>query len=136
MDNCLPGIMFDIGFIELILVAVVALLVIGPERLPAAARVLGKWAGIAKGLVNHVKEEIDREVQTEAIKAQFKQAADEARQQFDSNDIKQELQESKQLLEEGLEDVKTNLQQGEDAFHAHLQSLKNDSPPTTDKPDE
>lgn len=54
--------MFDIGFWELGLIAVVALLVIGPERLPDVARTLGKWIGGARRLINSVQAEINAEV--------------------------------------------------------------------------
>lgn len=54
--------MFDIGFWELALIAVVGLLVIGPERLPAVARTAGKWIGSVRRLVNNVQAEIKAEV--------------------------------------------------------------------------
>ena len=54
--------MFDIGFWELILIAVVALLVIGPERLPKVARMAGLWMGRARRTLASVKDEIDREL--------------------------------------------------------------------------
>jgi sec-independent protein translocase protein TatB len=54
--------MFDIGFSELAVVAIVALLVIGPERLPGVARTVGKWVGAARRFVNNVQAEINAEV--------------------------------------------------------------------------
>jgi sec-independent protein translocase protein TatB len=54
--------MFDIGFMELVLVAVVALLVIGPERLPAVARTVGFWIGKVRKFVASVQEDFNREV--------------------------------------------------------------------------
>lgn len=54
--------MFDIGFWELGLIAVVGLLVIGPERLPDVARTVGKWIGSARRLMNTVQAEINAEV--------------------------------------------------------------------------
>lgn len=54
--------MFDIGFWELGLIAVVALVVIGPERLPGVARTAGKWIGTAKRFVNSVQTDINTEV--------------------------------------------------------------------------
>jgi sec-independent protein translocase protein TatB len=68
--------MFDIGFSELILVFVIALLVVGPERLPRIARTAGLWVGKMRGFVSSVKAEIDRELATEELKkALAKQAA-------------------------------------------------------------
>jgi sec-independent protein translocase protein TatB len=60
--------MFDIGALELILVAVVALLVVGPERLPKLARTAGLWAGRARRAFLSVKSEIDREIRAEELK--------------------------------------------------------------------
>ncbi len=47
--------MFDIGFLELCLIAVVSLLVIGPEKLPRVARTVGLWTGKARGMIRTVK---------------------------------------------------------------------------------
>ena len=60
--------MFDIGFFELVLIGVVALLVIGPERLPMVARKGGMWAGRARRFVSSVKRDIDKEIQAEECK--------------------------------------------------------------------
>ena len=54
--------MFDIGMLELGLIAVVALLVIGPERLPAVARTVGFWFGKARKFVTSVQDDFNREV--------------------------------------------------------------------------
>lgn len=59
--------MFDIGFWELLLIAGIALLVLGPERLPRAASTVGRWIGqarrLARGLQSQVREELAREEQ-------------------------------------------------------------------------
>ncbi|MGQ0751517.1 MAG: Sec-independent protein translocase protein TatB [Betaproteobacteria bacterium] len=60
--------MFDIGFSELLVIAVVALLVIGPERLPKAARTLGHLFGRMQRYVNDVKADIGREMELEELK--------------------------------------------------------------------
>jgi sec-independent protein translocase protein TatB len=60
--------MFDIGFWELTLVAVVALLVVGPERLPRLARTAGLWIGKGRRVLASVKGEIDREQKAEELK--------------------------------------------------------------------
>ena len=52
--------MFDIGFSELMVIGVVALLVIGPEKLPKVARTLGHLLGRAQRYVNDVKSDINR----------------------------------------------------------------------------
>lgn len=53
--------MFDIGFWELALLAVIGLIVLGPERLPAVARTVGLWVGRVRGYVRGLSEELERE---------------------------------------------------------------------------
>jgi|GEM_PF-723051 len=60
--------MFDIGFWELTTIAVIALLVIGPDKLPGVARTTGKWVGRARRFVTDVKTDIDRELKQEEIR--------------------------------------------------------------------
>lgn len=60
--------MFDIGFSELFVIAVVALLVIGPERLPKAARTLGHLFGRMQRYVNDVKADISREMELDELR--------------------------------------------------------------------
>ncbi len=67
--------MFDVGFSELIMVAVVALLVVGPERLPKVARVAGMWLGRARRTLVSVKQEIDREMKAGELTEILKQQA-------------------------------------------------------------
>jgi sec-independent protein translocase protein TatB len=67
---------FDVGFWELAIIAVIALLVIGPERLPKAARTAGLWVGRARRMVTDVKADIDREIR-EGDLAELKKAGEE-----------------------------------------------------------
>jgi len=62
---------FDIGFSELLVIAVVALVVLGPERLPKAARFAGLWVRRARNQWDSVKQELERELQAEDIKRQM-----------------------------------------------------------------
>lgn len=68
--------MFEIGFWELVVVAVVALIVVGPEKLPGLARTAGLWLGKARRMIANVKAEVDRELQLEELKRSFQQQAD------------------------------------------------------------
>ncbi|MDH3643694.1 MAG: Sec-independent protein translocase protein TatB [Gammaproteobacteria bacterium] len=63
--------MFDIGFPELILIAVVGLLVIGPERLPEALRTLGLWLGRMRRSFVSVKNEIEKEIGMDEVRRQL-----------------------------------------------------------------
>jgi len=60
--------MFDLGFSELMVIALVALIVIGPERLPRVARTLGHLAGRLQRYVADVKADISREVELDELK--------------------------------------------------------------------
>lgn len=65
--------MFEIGFGELVVIAVVALLVVGPERLPGLARTAGLWLGKGRRMIAQVKAEVDRELQLEDIRQTLRQ---------------------------------------------------------------
>lgn len=71
--------MFDIGFSELLLIAVVALVVLGPERLPGAARTLGALLRRVRDGWSSVRAEVERELQTEELRQTVKDAADSVR---------------------------------------------------------
>lgn len=63
--------MFEIGFGELLLVALVALLVLGPERLPVAARMAGLWIGRLRRSFQNIKAEVEREIGADEIRRQL-----------------------------------------------------------------
>lgn len=71
--------MFDIGFTELMVIALVGLIVIGPERLPKVARTAGHLLGRLQRYVSDVKSDINREMQLEELKKLQAQVAEEAR---------------------------------------------------------
>ncbi|MCK5716208.1 MAG: twin-arginine translocase subunit TatB [Thiomargarita sp.] len=66
--------MFDIGFWELSLIAIIALMVFGPEKLPSAARTAGLWIGRARRFVSTMKQDIDREIHLQDIQESIKQS--------------------------------------------------------------
>ncbi len=67
--------MFDIGFGELLLVGVIALVVLGPERLPRAARTAGLWLGRARATAQRFTAEIDRELKAEELRQTLREQA-------------------------------------------------------------
>jgi sec-independent protein translocase protein TatB len=85
--------MFDVGFSELLLTALVALLVIGPERLPKVARTIGLWTGRARRFVNQVKEDIDREIKAEELKRVMQE-------QVKSTGIHEIIEETRDTIDE------------------------------------
>ncbi|AIR88413.1 Sec-independent protein translocase protein TatB [Pseudomonas cremoricolorata] len=80
--------MFGISFGELLLVGLVALLVLGPERLPGAARTAGLWVGRLKRSFNSIKMEVEREI-----------GADEIRRQLHNEHILSMEEEARRLLD-------------------------------------
>jgi sec-independent protein translocase protein TatB len=63
--------MFDIGFTELLLVGIVALVVLGPDRLPGAVRTAGLWIGRIKRSFSAIKAEVEREIGADEIRRQL-----------------------------------------------------------------
>ena len=70
--------MFDVGFSELVVIALVALVVIGPERLPKVARTAGILLGRLQRYVNDVKSDINREIQLDELKKLQEQVSEQA----------------------------------------------------------
>ena len=60
--------MFDIGFWEIMFIGLIALVVVGPERLPKLAYTAGKWLGKGRSMLSAVKGEIDKEMKAEELK--------------------------------------------------------------------
>lgn len=87
--------MFDIGFMELCLIGVVALLVVGPERLPRLARTAGMWVGRARRFMSEVKSDISAEMREQDLGA--------------LQDIKQDLQQARTELEQTSSDLSQSL---------------------------
>lgn len=59
--------MFDIGFSELVAIGLIALIVLGPKRLPEVARTAGRWMGQLRRFIADVKSDLDREIHTEDL---------------------------------------------------------------------
>ncbi len=85
--------MFDVSFWEISIVAIIALLVIGPERLPAVARTAGRWYGKLQRFVTTVREDIERELKA----SELKQIMDEQKNELDQ--LKRSLDQTRSELE-------------------------------------
>ncbi|SBV37312.1 Sec-independent protein translocase protein TatB [uncultured Stenotrophomonas sp.] len=96
--------MFDIGFSELLLIAVVALVVLGPERLPKAARFAGLWVRRARNQWDSVKQELERELHAEELKRNLdavRQSMQQAEQ--DVRDGTRQVQQQAEVLRRDVE---------------------------------
>ena len=85
--------MFDFGFSEMLVIGVIALVVLGPERLPVVARTAGEWVGKAQRFVAQVKSDIDRETEL----SELKRIQDEAKALAD--DVKSTVEKSAAQIE-------------------------------------
>ena len=101
--------MFDVGFSELLIIAVVALLVLGPERLPKAARLAGLWVRKARAQWYSVKSELELELAQEEMKKHLQEAENSIRAPM------QELQQDLRQAEDGLNAALTDLARSAEA---------------------
>lgn len=90
--------MFDIGFTELLLIAIVGLVVLGPERLPGAIRTATLWIGRVRRSFNNIKKEIEKEV-----------GADEIRRQLHNETIMGDIEEGRKQINELRSDVENQM---------------------------
>lgn len=107
--------MFDIGFSELLVIAVVALVVLGPERLPKAARFAGLWVRRARTQWDSVKQELERELQAEEIKRQMQ-------------DVRQGMQDTENQLRASGEAIRREAQQAQHEGDALAQEVRAPAP--------
>ena len=101
--------MFDIGFSEMVVCAVVALVVIGPERLPKVARTLGVLFGRLQRYVAQVKSDINREMDMAdlgKVKTEFESAARSFETDFKSQaaDVEREVRDAQSAIEKSLDE--------------------------------
>ena len=113
--------MFDIGFLELAIIAVVGLIVIGPERLPEVARTVGTWVGRFRRFVTSVKSDIDRELRQDEIRKAIERDAglDELKQIMNTETFTLEEEEKPEYQVKAVSD----------------EELKQNDTPTADNPE-
>lgn len=104
--------MFDIGFWELAVIGVVALLVVGPERLPGLARTAGMWVGRTRRFVSGVKADIDREIAADELKKALAKQAD-------SESLYEIIEETKQTILDAQDEVKQSTEPDTQAAVTH-----------------
>ena len=104
--------MFDVGFSELLIIAVVALLVLGPERLPKAARFAGLWVRKARAQWYSVKSELELELAQE--------------------EMKQHLQSVENSIKAPMQELQSDLRNAQDEINnGFVDAIETDVPPET-----
>ncbi|MGO4221423.1 Sec-independent protein translocase protein TatB [Lysobacter sp. TAF61] len=102
--------MFDIGFSELFVIAIVALLVLGPERLPKAARFAGLWVRRARAQWHSVKSELEHELAAEELKRNLR-------------DTEQSLREAHDEIKSGFDEARNRIQREGDALRRGVDEI-------------
>lgn len=108
--------MFDIGFPELMIVSIVALLVIGPEKLPETVRTLALWVGRIKRSLANIKLELENEI-----------GADEIRQQLRNEGIMKELNDAKRNLDGIMQETNATISDIKQSAKTHTATVKPDA---------
>ena len=101
--------MFDIGFSELIVIGIVTLVVVGPERMPRVARTAGLLLGRMQRYVNGVKADISREIQLDELKRLQSEMQESARN-FEQS-MNQEIKAIEANVQESVDSVESSIQQ-------------------------
>lgn len=129
--------MFDAGFTEMMVIAVIALLVVGPERLPEVASKVGGWIGKARAFVATTRADIERELQATEMKnilSEQQQEIEELRKMVSStqDEFKNNINDAKDLIDKNLDDgiahVEALAKNAPDKLeHSQVESIESDN---------
>ena len=98
--------MFDVGFWEISIIALIALLILGPERLPRAARSIGLWVGKARRTLAEVKRDIDRELDASELK--------------ELKSIKKDLEDTKSVVDKDMTETKAMFEEAATSLNEEI----------------
>lgn len=123
--------MFDIGFAELLLIATVSLLVIGPERLPGTVRTVMAWVHRLRRGFNEIRQEVEQELHNDAVLQDLKKTGSQIREQ-----AREASREVEQQVERELETVsrETGLDPGDKTSEASRRKSRGNAPEDADTP--
>lgn len=132
--------MFDVGFTEIFLIGIVALVVIGPERLPAVAKTAGQWIGKLQRFVKGVKSDLASELETGDLKKLIgdqREQIDELRNMVTS--AKKDFQSTAQTVvkstKEGLSELETSVQEAKSEVNRLKDTTQSDDASVAGKAD-
>ena len=124
--------MFDIGFSELLLVAVIGLVVLGPERLPVAVRTVAGWIRAMRSMAANVQNELSQELKLQELQETLKKVEEKANMETLSPELKQsmdELRQAAQSLKSGYQattnDIESELNKAKEITESYDTAVKN-----------
>lgn len=118
--------MFDIGFWELVLIAVIGLVVLGPERLPVAVRTVARWVRTFRAMAASVQNELNQELKLQEMQENLKKA-----EQMNLKDLAPEVDASLRELKEAAASVQRPYANSQSAASSEPASATSDSPAST-----
>jgi sec-independent protein translocase protein TatB len=95
--------MFDIGFAELVIIAVVGLLVVGPERLPGAIRTGSAWLNRFRRGFNDLKREVQQELHNDAVMQELRKTGEQLKS--DTENLKKDIQKTTESVSQSVSEV-------------------------------
>ncbi|CAH0532265.1 Sec-independent protein translocase protein TatB [Vibrio stylophorae] len=125
--------MFDIGFWELLLIAIIGLVVLGPQRLPIALHTVARWVGAVRRTIDTVKDELDQELKLEKLRQDLKEAEERGLKNL-SPDLQTSLDELKaaaKAVQQPFSDADEAVKRESQAMNDELQSVTRESAPTS-----
>ncbi len=114
--------MFDVGFTEIVLIGIVALIVIGPERLPAVAKTVGQWTGKLQRFVKGVKTDLASELET----GDLKKLIGDQREQI--NDLRDMVSSTKKGFQETSASILKSTNEGLNELETTVKNANSDQP--------
>lgn len=99
--------MFDIGFWEMLMIAVIGLLVIGPKRLPEVARALGRWTAKLRNFVASTRADLEREFNATEVRQMLDSKQDEI------NELRQMINDTRASIDDGASEVERSIKSPE-----------------------
>ena len=106
--------MFDSGFLEMLVIGIIALMVVGPERLPGLASKAGKMVGKMKAFVANTREDIEKEIRAEEMQSMLSKQKEEISElrdmvQNSGKDITKEVNEASDMLGDSINEAEASV---------------------------
>lgn len=103
--------MFDSGFLEMLVIGIIALLVVGPERLPGVASKAGKMIGKLKAFIANTREDIEKEIRADEMQSMLAQQKEEISElrdmmQQSTSQVSSEIDDATNMLGDSITDIK------------------------------